>query len=76
MQARDRGRNDYPDPVGETNDRAALAGNRAGGLVGDFAGGDQVMESGNVVAGNPKVFKGVLQTIRPHLAGTSWGPAA
>ncbi|QKT02725.1 inositol-1-monophosphatase [Ectothiorhodospiraceae bacterium 2226] len=39
----------------------------AGGLVGDFAGGHGYMESGNVVGGNPKVFKAILQTIQPHL---------
>ena len=25
------------------------------------------METGNIVAGNPKVFKAILQTIRPTL---------
>lgn len=39
----------------------------AGGLVGDFAGGHDFMQTGNVVAGNPKVFKAILQHIRPHL---------
>lgn len=39
----------------------------AGGLVGDFAGGHDYLQTGNVVAGNPKVFKAMLQTIRPHL---------
>ena len=39
----------------------------AGGLVGDLAGGHTYMERGNVVAGNPKVFKGLLQKIKPHL---------
>ncbi|MBL1278138.1 MAG: inositol-1-monophosphatase [Ectothiorhodospiraceae bacterium] len=40
----------------------------AGGLVSDFGGGDDYLETGNVVAGNPKVFKAILQTIRPHLS--------
>jgi len=39
----------------------------AGGLVGDFSGGGEHMRSGNVVAGNPKIFKAILQQIRPHL---------
>jgi myo-inositol-1(or 4)-monophosphatase len=39
----------------------------AGGLVGDALGGHNYMETGNVVAGTPKVFKGLLQAIRPHL---------
>jgi myo-inositol-1(or 4)-monophosphatase len=39
----------------------------AGGFVSDLAGGEQFMETGNVVAGNPKVFKAMLQTIRPTL---------
>lgn len=39
----------------------------AGGLVSDFSGGGDYMETGNVVAGNPKVFKEILQAIRPHL---------
>ncbi len=39
----------------------------AGGLVGDFAGDNNYLDKGNVVAGNPKVFKAILQAIRPHL---------
>jgi myo-inositol-1(or 4)-monophosphatase len=39
----------------------------AGGLVGDFNGEDQYLKSGNVVAGNPKVFAQLLQTLSPHL---------
>ncbi len=39
----------------------------AGGLVSDFGGGDDYLDTGNVVAGNPKVFKAILQNIRPHL---------
>jgi len=39
----------------------------AGGLVSDFGGGDDFLDTGNVVAGNPKVFKAILQKIRPHL---------
>ena len=39
----------------------------AGGLVGDFAGGNDFLQSGNVVAGNPKIFKALLQEMQPHL---------
>lgn len=39
----------------------------AGGLVGDFAGGANYLDSGRIVAGNPKIFKGLLQTIAPHV---------
>ena len=45
----------------------ALLIQEAGGLISDFNGGNEYLESGNVVAGNPKVFKAILQTIRPHL---------
>ncbi len=38
-----------------------------GGLVADFNGGNNYMKSGNIVAGNPKCFKGVLQTVQPYL---------
>lgn len=39
----------------------------AGGLVGDFSGGPEHLETGNLVAANPKIFKAILQQIRPHL---------
>lgn len=39
----------------------------AGGMVGDFSGGDSYHETGNVVAGNPKVFQAILQAIAPSL---------
>ncbi len=39
----------------------------AGGLVGDFAGGNDFLQSGNIVAGNPKAFKALLQEMQPHL---------
>jgi myo-inositol-1(or 4)-monophosphatase len=45
----------------------ALLIQEAGGLISDFGGGDDYLETGNVVAGNPKVFKAILQAIRPHL---------
>ena len=45
----------------------ALLVQEAGGLISDFSGDDNYLETGNVVAGSPKVFKAMLQTIRPHL---------
>ena len=45
----------------------ALLIQEAGGLVGDFAGGNCYLETGNLVAGNPRVFRAILQTIHPHL---------
>ena len=39
----------------------------AGGLVGDFSGGNRHMKTGNVIAATPRVFKGMLQSIRPVL---------
>lgn len=39
----------------------------SGGLISDFNGGNSYLESGNIVAGNPKCFKGLLQTVQPML---------
>jgi len=39
----------------------------AGGLVGDLSGEAAYMETGNIVAGNPKIFGQLLQVIAPHL---------
>lgn len=39
----------------------------AGGLVGDFYGGETYLENGNIVAGNPKIFKQLLKLILPSL---------
>lgn len=39
----------------------------SGGLVGDLSGGSEFMNTGNVVAANPKTFKSMLQTLRPLL---------
>ncbi len=39
----------------------------AGGLVSDFNGGNHYLETGNIVAGNPKCFKAVLQNVQPLL---------
>lgn len=45
----------------------ALLIQEAGGLVSDFSGGNDYLDSGNLVAASPKVFKAMLQAIRPHL---------
>jgi myo-inositol-1(or 4)-monophosphatase len=39
----------------------------AGGIVGDFEGNESWLKTGNIVAGNPKVFSQMLQTLNPHL---------
>jgi myo-inositol-1(or 4)-monophosphatase len=39
----------------------------AGGLAGDFSGGHDHLESGNIVAGNPKLFAEILKSIRPYI---------
>lgn len=39
----------------------------AGGLVADFAGGHNYLKSGNIVAGNARVFKALLTTLSPHI---------
>lgn len=39
----------------------------AGGLFSDFNGGQEYMSSGNIVAGNPKIFDGVFQSIKEYL---------
>ncbi|MDP3705766.1 MAG: inositol monophosphatase family protein [Legionellaceae bacterium] len=36
----------------------------AGGLISDLQGGEQYLKSGDVIAGTPKIFKSVLQTLR------------
>jgi myo-inositol-1(or 4)-monophosphatase len=40
----------------------------AGGLVADIAGGERYLDTGNIVCGNPKVFKAMLQTLHPLLS--------
>jgi len=45
----------------------ALLVHEAGGLVGDFEGNEGYLESGNIVAGNPRIFGQLLQTLAPHL---------
>jgi myo-inositol-1(or 4)-monophosphatase len=38
----------------------------AGGLVADLAGESNYLESGNLVAGSPKIFSQLLQVIQSH----------
>jgi myo-inositol-1(or 4)-monophosphatase len=38
-----------------------------GGIVTDFAGRDNWQQSGNIVAGNPKIHEALLQLIEPHV---------
>lgn len=45
----------------------ALLIKEAGGLVGDLEGEDQFLDSGRIVAGNPKIFVQLLSALRPHL---------
>jgi myo-inositol-1(or 4)-monophosphatase len=42
----------------------------AGGLVSDFFGEERYLDNGNIVAANPKIFKAMLQVIRPHATPT------
>jgi myo-inositol-1(or 4)-monophosphatase len=39
----------------------------AGGILSDFQGGDDYMESGHIVAATPKLFKPTLQVVQKHL---------
>ena len=39
----------------------------AGGLIGDLEGNEDYLKSGNVIAGNPKVFAQMVQLIGAHL---------
>jgi len=41
----------------------ALLIKEAGGLVGDIKGGENYLTTGDIIAGNPKVFKGILQAL-------------
>lgn len=43
----------------------ALLVQEAGGLVGDTLGGSDHLRNGDIVAGNPKVFKEILIRLRP-----------
>lgn len=43
----------------------------AGGFVSDIAGGDRFMETGNVVAANPKVSRELVRTLRQSAKATA-----
>jgi myo-inositol-1(or 4)-monophosphatase len=43
----------------------------AGGLVGDFCGGQAQLEAGHVVVGSPKIYGELLKLIQPQLPA-SW----
>ncbi|WP_299072204.1 inositol monophosphatase family protein [Accumulibacter sp.] len=44
----------------------ALLISEAGGLIGDLAGNETYLQTGNVVAGTPKIFAQLLQVIDAH----------
>ncbi len=46
----------------------ALIVKEAGGVVTDFAFNDNYLESGNIIAGNPKMHQLVYQLIEPHFS--------
>ncbi|MGE0559051.1 MAG: inositol monophosphatase family protein [Burkholderiales bacterium] len=48
----------------------ALLITEAGGMIGNLQGNDGYLDSGNVVAGNPKVYAQLLPLIAPHLSTT------
>ena len=39
----------------------------AGGLVGDFKGSNDFRQNGNLISGNPKMFKALIQALQPSL---------
>lgn len=43
----------------------ALLIQEAGGLISDSQGSEKYLDNGNIVTGNPKIFKHLLQLIRP-----------
>jgi myo-inositol-1(or 4)-monophosphatase len=45
----------------------ALLIEEAGGLVSDFAGGREYLQSGNIVAGTPRIHAEVLQRLQEFL---------
>ena len=47
----------------------------AGGIVGDFEGNESWLQTGNIVAANPKVFAQMLQVLEPHLTKEMRTPA-
>ena len=45
----------------------ALLITEAGGIVGDFEGNESWFETGNIMAGNPRIFGQLLTVLAPHL---------
>ena len=45
----------------------ALLIREAGGLIGDFSGEGEYLQTGNVVAGNPRLFNDLVERLQPHL---------
>ena len=45
----------------------ALLIREAGGIVGDLSGNEGWLDSGHIVAGNPKIFAQMLRVLAPHL---------
>ena len=45
----------------------ALLVTEAGGLVGDLQGNQNFLESGHIIAGNPRIFSQLLQLLERHL---------
>jgi len=43
----------------------------AGGVVSDFRGADTYLQSGNIIAGNPKMMAVILSVVRQHLEGAN-----
>ncbi|NOR52346.1 MAG: inositol monophosphatase [Gammaproteobacteria bacterium] len=39
----------------------------AGGMVGDFSGGDEYLKTGNIIAGNPYVYEDIVKRLQPLL---------
>jgi myo-inositol-1(or 4)-monophosphatase len=48
-------------------DAGALIVQEAGGVVCDFAGGENFLKSGNIVASNPKLLAQMMKTLAPQL---------
>jgi myo-inositol-1(or 4)-monophosphatase len=49
----------------------ALIIREAGGRISDFHGGDGYLESGNVIAGNPKTYAALSKLLAPFSAGVT-----
>ena len=43
----------------------------SGGMVASPSGRDDYLDSGNIVAGNPKIFEAILASLKPHLSPSS-----